>query len=139
MSTEEDKARIKETFAAMDKAQDMGPFGELVAPDYVVHFPGMPPSGPDEMAGIGNAFYAGFPGMTHTIHELVAEGDMLAMRMTIAGTHDATFVTPQGEIPATGKRLTLEVLNLFRMSEGRPIEHWVQFDMMSFMQQITPS
>jgi predicted ester cyclase len=138
MTAEDNKATIKATFAAMDRAGSMSSFPGLVAPGYTVHFPGMPPADATGMAAMGNAFYAAFSDMCHTLHEIVAEDDHVAVRLTISGRHDAPFATPQGTIPPSGAQLSLDALNLFRMADGRPVEHWIQFDLMSLMHQIAP-
>ena len=120
MTPEENKAAVRAGFAATDAAQSMDPFAGAAAPGYTVHFPGMPPADAQAMAAMGNAFYAAFSNMSHTLHEVVAEGDLVAVRLTIAGTHDSPFQTPQGTIPPSGAHLALEAFNLFRMADGRP-------------------
>jgi predicted ester cyclase len=138
VTTEENKATVRALFAAMDAAQGMDALAAGVAPGYTVRFPGMPPADVQGMAMMGNAFYAAFTDMRHTLHELVAEGEMVAVRLTISGKHEAPFYTPQGAIPPGGADLSLDAINLFRLADGKPVEHWIQFDMMSFMQQIAP-
>jgi predicted ester cyclase len=134
MNTEENKQKVRATFATNDQNKNMEALRSWAAPGYVAHFPGMPPSDADGMAGIGNAFYAAFPDLKHTLHDVVGEDNLVAVRMTIQGTHKAPFQTPQGELPPSGKPMNLEVLNMFRMGDdGRPIEQWIQFDLMSFM------
>ena len=139
MTTEENKALIRNVFAKNDAAQNMDALREAADASYVAHFPGMPPADRDGMAAVGGSFYAGFPGMTHTLHELVAEGDVVAVRLTVSGKHTAPFVTPMGELPPSGREMSLEVLNLFHLAGSKVKEQWIQFDMMSFMQQVAPS
>jgi predicted ester cyclase len=138
MTPEDNKATVRAIFAANDAAQNMSALPESAGPGYTVHFPGMPPMDAAGMAAMGNAFYAAFSNMSHTLHDVVADDDHVAVRLTISGTHDSPFQTPQGTIPPSGAQLSLDALNFFRMAEGRPVEHWIQFDLMTLMQQIAP-
>jgi predicted ester cyclase len=140
MTTAENKEKVRATFATNDQNKNMEALRSWASPDYVAHFPGMPPVNAEAMAGIGAAFYSAFPDMTHTLHEVIGEEDIVAARTTITGTHDAPFQTPQGELPASGRPMTLEVLHMFRIGDdGRPVEQWINFDLMGFMQQIAPA
>jgi len=86
--------------------------------------------------GYGNGFFAACPGLRHEVHDLIAEGDQVAARLTIRGTHTQPFVTPGGAIPAQGKTFELPVLNQYRFAGGQLVEQRVAFDMLGFLQQI---
>jgi SnoaL-like polyketide cyclase len=138
MTAAENKNAIRATFGACDSARNMEALRLLVAPGYRAHFPGMPESDGETMAAIGSAFYAAFSDLKHTLHEMAAEDDLVSVRLTISGTHDGPFQTPQGTLPASGRPMTIEALNMFKFADGRPIEQWITFDLMTFMQQIAP-
>ena len=105
----------------------------LLAPDCASYQPGAPgPLNNDQFMGVGLMFASAFPDLKVTVHEQVAEGDTVVTRMTFAGTHQHEF---QG-IPATGKRIDLEGYILDRFTEGKSVEHWAMFDVMTMMQQL---
>ena len=54
-----------------------------------------------------------------TIDDLVAEGDKVAARYKWTGTHQGMF----NDIPATGKQVTVTGLDLWRLRDGKCIEH----------------
>ena len=66
----------------------------------------------------------------------MAEGDRVAARLTIHGTHTRPFVTPSGTIPPSQRSFELPVLNLYRFQDGKVVEHHSAFDMLGFLQQI---
>ena len=59
-------------------------------------------------------------GLTVTIHDQVAEGDKVTTRKTISGTHTGTFLG----VPATGKPVSIDVIDIVRVENGRYAEHW---------------
>ena len=64
-----------------------------------------------------------FPDIHHHILDIVAEGDKVAVRFNITGTHKGEF---QGILP-TGKEVAID---------GKIVEEWLNSDMMGLMQQI---
>ena len=97
-------------------------FREMIAPDFVNRTapPGMP-AGPEGMIMMFNqVLRPAFPDLTVEIHAQVAEGDLVTTRKTIRGTH-------RGEIfgiPATQRAVTIDVIDIVRVKDGRYAEHW---------------
>ena len=73
-----------------------------------------------------------FPDLHHNIKEMVAEGDKVAVRLNVTGTHKGEF---QGISPS-GRKLSLDEMAFLTIIEGRITEGWITSDTMSFMQQI---
>jgi steroid delta-isomerase-like uncharacterized protein len=63
---------------------------------------------------------------------VVAQDDKVAVRYTLAGTHRGPFAG----VPATGKRVTLSGITLFRLVDGRLAEGWGCADLFGFLQQL---
>jgi steroid delta-isomerase-like uncharacterized protein len=61
-----------------------------------------------------------FPDMRVTVEKVIAEGDTVAARVTMRGTHRGEF---QG-IPPTGKRVEVRAIDMFRIEGGKIVEHW---------------
>jgi predicted ester cyclase len=66
----------------------------------------------------------GFPDLSITVEDVMAEGDRVAARVTMRGTHMGEF---QGIAP-TGKRVEVMAINMFRISGGKIVEHWGHAD-----------
>lgn len=62
----------------------------------------------------------------------MAEGDKVAVRFTITGTHKGEF---QG-IPPTGKEVFINCINFLTVLDGTIVEEWSNSDMTGLMQQI---
>jgi len=76
---------------------------------------------------------AGFPSYSLEIHDLVAEGDALAMRCTFHGTHKGEFA---GVAP-TGRTVSMDVMAFYRLEDGKVVKFWIQADMAGLIQQLT--
>jgi len=71
------------------------------------------------------------PDMHMTVNHMIAERDMVAVYWTASGTN-----THEGMgFPATGKHIVVPGMTLFRFSDGKIVEEWSVFDMLSVMQQ----
>ena len=88
--------------------------------------------GREEFRQLGSAFYSAFPDFNHTIEDQIAEGDRVVTRQTLRGTHKGPF---QGLTP-TEKQFTITAIAIDRVSEGKIIERWIDFDVLGLMQQI---
>jgi steroid delta-isomerase-like uncharacterized protein len=66
----------------------------------------------------------GFPDLSITVEDVMAEGDQVAARVTMHGTHRGEF---QGIAP-TGKRVEVRAIDMFRISDGKIVEHWGHAD-----------
>lgn len=78
---------------------------------------------------------------SHTLHEMVAEGDWVAVRTTCQGVHSAKPELPVNGgifegIPPTGRSYSGQHLHLFRVVDGRITEHWATRDDLGVAKQI---
>jgi predicted ester cyclase len=60
------------------------------------------------------------PDMKVEIHDQIAEGDKVVTRKDITGTHLGSFLG----VPATGRRVTISVIDIVRLRDGQYLEHW---------------
>jgi steroid delta-isomerase-like uncharacterized protein len=107
---------------------------ELIAPDATFYVPGSPEPmrGPNGYLTIIAMMRSGFPDVQWTLEDTVAEGDKLAARFTMRGTHRGTFLG----VPPTGKPISIQAMNLYRFSGGKIVEEYGQPDLMGLMMQI---
>ena len=67
---------------------------------------------------------------------LVAEGDWVAVRWTMRGTHTGEFVHPTwGSAPASGMPVALTYLDHYRIADGQIVEVWEVRDGLSLQEQ----
>ncbi len=66
----------------------------------------------------------GFPDLTISIEDVMAEGDRVTARVTMRGTYRGEF---QGIAP-TGKRVEVRAIDMFRIEDGKIVEHWGHAD-----------
>jgi steroid delta-isomerase-like uncharacterized protein len=79
-----------------------------------------------------STFADAYPDSEFTIDEMIGEGDRVVTKKTLRGTHTGEF----GGIPATGKRVTLQYVDIMRVRDGRILEHWASMDQLSWLQQL---
>lgn len=133
MSSNENKAIGHRWVDAMN-SHDLDAAGRFLTDDFVSHFPGAPGpvQGVEAWKQLVGVFFTAFPDMRIEIHDEVAEGDRVAARYTMSGTHRGEF----NGIPPTGRRISVGGVGLFRMAGGRIAEEWPQDDLLGLMQQL---
>jgi steroid delta-isomerase-like uncharacterized protein len=67
------------------------------------------------------------------IDELIIDGDRIAWRWTMSGTHIGPFLN----VPPTGRRAQLRGVNFQRLEGGRVLEHWTLVDALGLRDQLT--
>jgi predicted ester cyclase len=133
MSTEQNKALARRIIEEIISRGNMSVADEVVALDWVGHPtpPGLPP-GREGLKLMVTMYRSAFPDMKTTIHDIIAEGDKVAVRMTNSGTHKGEFMG----IPPTGKSISVAEISILRFAEGKNVEYWGQTDNMGMMQQL---
>src|SRR5271170_3688340 len=76
---------------------------------------------------------AAFPAYELIVQQLIAEGDLVAMRSTFRGVHQGAFAG----IEPTHKAVSADLMIVYRLGDGRIVEHWLQLDMAGLMDQLT--
>ncbi|QYK67388.1 ester cyclase [Paenibacillus sp. S02] len=107
---------------------------ELIAPDAIFYVPAREDAmkGPDGYLAIIQMMRTGFPDIQWTLKEMIAEGDKVAARFIMRGTHQGSFFG----FPPTGKTIEVQAMNFYRFSGGQIVEEYGQPDMLGLLQQI---
>jgi steroid delta-isomerase-like uncharacterized protein len=107
---------------------------ELISPNAIFHVPGHsePLQGPAGYLTTIGMMRGGFPDIQWTLEEMVAEGDKVAARFTMRGTHQGAFL---GVAP-TLKKIEVKAVNFYRLSGGQFVEEHGQPDLLGLLQQI---
>jgi steroid delta-isomerase-like uncharacterized protein len=134
MATEQDKALIRRFIEEIFNQGNLSLADEILAPNFVEHEQ-LPPGIPNDREGVkvlAGMLRSAFPDFKATIEDILADGDKVVIRMTWTGTHKDEFMG----LPATGKRMSIGVIDIIRVVNGKGIEHWGQMDAMGMMQQL---
>jgi steroid delta-isomerase-like uncharacterized protein len=132
MSTDENKAVIERWIQAWN-AGDLESAVGLLADDYVRHDANLPEVvGPQAERQFIATVLAAFPDLHVRIDQLFAEDALVALRYTIEGTHRGEFLG----VPATGRRVSVQSAETYRLSDGRLAEQWVVMDALGLFQQL---
>jgi len=73
-----------------------------------------------------------FPDYRTEIDDLIAEGDEVAARITMSGTHHGEFMG----VSPTGRRVTFSGMYIARLEQGKIVEHWSEEDGVSLLGQL---
>lgn len=97
-------------------------FETLMAPDFVNW--SAPPGAPRDGSGLWNTFEhllrPALSDLRVDIHEQLCEGDKVTTRKTVSGQHTGTLMG----VAATGRAVSIEVIDIVAVRDGRYAEHW---------------
>ena len=109
-----------------------GPAPALCAPGYAAMLGGNPAMPREGHEAFARAFYAAFPDMHHTIEDVFATSEKVAVRFVIHGTHTGSFFG----IPATGRPVTVAANVLLDVSDGQVTKLAGVFDEVGLLRQL---
>jgi predicted ester cyclase len=118
-----DKVNRKEEQSAID---------DLVASEYEQHSIMPVAAGVQGLREFYVRFRKAFPDIHYTTDDTRAEGDTVAVRMTVRMTHRGEFMG----VAATGNPVTITKMDFWRLMSGKVVEHWDAVDRLGLLQQI---
>lgn len=133
MPAEENKAVIRRAYEELWNERNVEVVDELVAEDFFNH--AAPPDrqrGRQGLKDVVRMFEGAFPDFRYEVEDVIAEDEKVAVRDIFRGTHEGDFMG----IPATGNRVTMEAIHIYRLCGGRLAEHWVARDDLGMMRQL---
>jgi predicted ester cyclase len=120
--SDRNKAVVRRFNERVIEALDRAAFDELMAPDFINH--SAPPGAPNDRESMwhtfANVLHPAFADLRVTIEEQLADGDKVVTRKTIHATHAG----PLMGIAATGRAVSIAVIDIVRVADGRYAEHW---------------
>jgi steroid delta-isomerase-like uncharacterized protein len=130
--TEQNKAIVRRNYESADK-NDLTTFSEQLAPDVVIHLPGMPgPLNRESLIQMMNGMFSSLTERQHVFEDQIAEGDKVTTRLTLHAVHTGEF---QG-MPATGKQIAVPQIAIHRIQNGKIVEVWTSSDDVGMMKQL---
>lgn len=133
MPVEENRAVVRRAYEELWNGRDVDVVDELATDDFLNH--AAPPGrqrGREGLKAVVRMFESAFPDFRYEVEDVIAEGEKVAVRDIFEGTHRGDFMG----IPATGNRVTMEAIHIFRFEGGRMAEHWVARDDLGMMRQL---
>lgn len=135
MTPEQNKAIVLEFLERAWAERDLEPtYERFVKPEEVTHLAGYPEPfrSRDEALEWARTYQAAFGDQELTIEAAVAEGDLVVVRFRTEQTHRAPYL---GVAPL-GTRVSMTVLQMLRLEDGKIAEVWFMFDPLNVMQQL---
>jgi steroid delta-isomerase-like uncharacterized protein len=136
--SQEDNSRIVQEFHAAWNDRDFDRGAALMAPDGEILIVGSGERfvGPEGSIAFSRMWADGFPDGRIEILDTISEGDRIAVLYRGRGTHTGTLKNASGEIPATGKGVTLELCDVIQIRDGKVQSVRTYFDSGSLLAQL---
>jgi predicted ester cyclase len=133
MSTEQNKERVKQAVQVFNNPETRESYFDFYDSSCVLH--GYPPEMPPNVEGMRQFYrgvWAAFPDCEVVAEDLIAEGDKVAGRYVLQGTHTGEFMG----IAPTGNRIAVRAAAVFRLVNGKCVERWQYFDEAGLLRQL---
>jgi steroid delta-isomerase-like uncharacterized protein len=129
--------QIVDQWWSMFEAGRLDETAQVCRPDVEVILPGgLRQHGPAEVIPVLAAFREAFPDIRHEVVDVVEAGDKIAIELKVIGTHTGVFITPQGDVPPTGRTVVWESVDFITLRDGLIATWHTYFDQMAFMAQL---
>ncbi len=111
---------------------------EASAPDGTITIVGSGDTfhGPEGSRQYSAMWATGFPDGMATVDRVIASGDHVVVEYTGRGTHTGTLATAMGDIPATGRSMTIQLCDVLEFKDGMVQSQKIYFDTGSMMAQL---
>jgi predicted ester cyclase len=130
---EEANKAIIRRYREAHNANNMDALDDIIAADLISHntLPGLPP-GREGGKMSHQGFVAAFSDGQTTSEDLIAQGDKVVERFSFRGTNTGSFLGA----PPTGKVVHATGISIFRIANGKIVEHWGENDVIGVMVQL---
>ena len=131
---EDNKDCIRRLFDDVLNGGKLGLLDTLIGAAYVDHNPG-----PGQLSGAAGVkgrienLRSSFPDLRFVLEEIIAEGDVVAARYSLRGTHRGQSYLG---IPPSGKTIFVRGMDFYRLRDGRIVEHWDNVDELGMLTQL---
>jgi predicted ester cyclase len=132
-ATETVNTRIVREFTRVFKNEhNVDGIDHLFDPAFQHHFRLPVPPGLEGFKVVGRLINGAFPDVRVAETDLIAVGDRVVERSDVVGTHLGAFMGA----PPSKKAVKWSEIHIYRLSDGKIAEHWVELAMLEIMQQI---
>lgn len=83
------------------------------------------------------SFFDAFPDLQYPIHEVLADGDLVAFRWTFSGTHEGRGgPEPLGSVDPTHEEVEVTGINIARVEDGKIVEYTAEWDVLELLETL---
>ena len=138
MSAEHNKVVVRRFVEELWNNRDLDVADEIFAADCITHQissgsePAASPRDPETLKRHVAEWLAGFPDLSFSVEQMIADTDRVVSRIVMRGTHTGVWL---GVAP-TGKRVSLRMMTVHRIANGKIVEDWVLVESLGFLQQL---
>jgi predicted ester cyclase len=130
-------AALLDRYFAVVNAHDVAGLRDVIAARYIQH-------DRDQGQGLGGMqaafqrYFDMFPDFHWTLEDSVVTNDTVVASFRITATHDRTIrLGPDAPaLPPTGRKLAWEGISIWRVADGKFVEHWGVDDLLGLVQQV---
>lgn len=138
MSSERNKAVVTRFYEELWNGREVSVADEIFSPSCVTHqlqsgpeIKGVP-RGPEAVKHHVAEWLTGFPDLSFDVEHMIAEGEFVVSRSVLRGTHTGNW----SGLPPTGKPVSIRMIVIHRVVDGRIAEDWVLVEALGFFQQL---
>ncbi|HEY1321089.1 MAG TPA: nuclear transport factor 2 family protein [Streptosporangiaceae bacterium] len=117
-------------------AHDIDGFTSVLADDVAYRAPGISGQGRAGCAEFFAGWFGAFPDAHVEVHALHVAGDVAVEEGTFTGTHNGVLRSPAGDIPPTGRPVTIYYLQVLRFRDGKHVSFNLMFDRLLMLEQL---
>ena len=85
--------------------------------------------GRENFAGLIGAIVSALPDLRNIEQDVIAERDIVSVRAVVEGTHKGDLLG----IPASGKHVRWDAVDVYRVADGKIAEEWAADDLLAFV------
>lgn len=128
---------VVETAFELFNARDAKGLRKIYTDDCELTIPGLGTvKGADQVVDVWEGFFTAFPDGHLVAQSWVEYGDAAVTEHTFTGTHTGPLMGPQGEIPSTGRKVTLDAIVVYRVDGEQATSVHLYYDQMDFLGQL---
>jgi len=128
---------LLDRYVAAINNHDVNGFSEVIADQYAQHN-GRAGQGLVGTQATFKLYFATFPDMHMQVEDAIIAGDKVVARVTLTATHDHPVqLGPNAPVfQPTGKKLSWNDIEIWRVADGKFVEHWDQSDLLGLSRQM---
>ncbi|OGO07668.1 MAG: hypothetical protein A2Y92_01565 [Chloroflexi bacterium RBG_13_57_8] len=128
---EKNKKLVATLYKTVFQDHDFSKLDEIMRDDYIQHNEDTP-QGKAGFKQFFEGIFKGLPDFRYTMKKIIAEGDIVMMYSTTTATHRGEWLGN----PPTGNKLKFDVVDIFRIENGKIAEHWDVADTLKLFTQV---
>jgi predicted SnoaL-like aldol condensation-catalyzing enzyme len=132
MQREKNKKIVREFYAEVFQKRNLSAVDRFMHDEYIQHNPDVR-QGKAGFVEFHKGFFVALPDFCATINRMIAEDDFVFVYNTITGTHSGEGFL---EYPPTGNRINFDTVDMYRLKDGKLIEHWDVADTRALFTQV---